>query len=78
MDLGDTGRRSDGRVFSNSEFGKALETGYLSLPAPCPLPGSTQPDIPFVMVGDEAFPLKSYMMRPYPGKNLPGIYNRIN
>ena len=72
MDLGDAGHHSDGGVFSNSEFGRSLETGSISLPAPCPLLGTTQPNIPFVMVGDEAFPLKSYMMRPYPGKNIPG------
>ena len=33
---------------------------------------TTQPDLPFVFVGDEAFPLRNYMMRPIPGKNLPG------
>lgn len=27
-------------------------------------------EIPYVLVGDEAFPLKTYMMRPYPGKSM--------
>ena len=45
-----------------------LEAGSLSFPHPRPLPGTTQLDVPFVIVGDEAFPLKNYMMRPYPGK----------
>lgn len=71
VDLGDAGRHSDGGVLSNSEFGKALEAGSLSFPAPRPLPGTTQPDLPYIIVGDEAFPLKPYMMRPYPGRNLP-------
>ena len=26
--------------------------------------------MPYVIVGDEAFPLKRYMMRPYPGRGL--------
>ena len=32
--------------------------------------GTTHPNIPYVIVGDEAFPLKLNMLRPYPGKNL--------
>ena len=34
--------------------------------------GSTQPPLPYVFVGDEAFPLHN-MLRPYPGRNLPGM-----
>ena len=71
VDIGDSGRHSDGGVLSNSEFGKALENGTLSLRSARPLPGTTQPSLPFVIVGDEAFPLKQNMLRPYPGKNLP-------
>ena len=73
VDIGDAGRHSDGGVLSNSEYGKALEAGLLSLPSPRPLPGTTQPDLPYIIVADEAFPLKQYMMRPYPGRNLPGM-----
>ena len=35
-------------------------------------PGTTEPSLPYVIVGDEAFPLKNYMMRPYPGRQLDG------
>ena len=73
VDLGNAGRHSDGGVLSYSAFGKALEVSSLPLSRPRPFPGMGQPDIPFVIVGDEAFPLKNYM-RPYPGRNLPGIF----
>ena len=70
LDVGDCGRHSDGGVLSNSTFGQALDSGKLSIPTGRPLPGTTQPTLPYVIVGDEAFPLKTNMMRPYPGRNL--------
>ena len=33
-------------------------------------PGTTGEDLPFVLIGDEAFPLRRYMLRPFPGTNL--------
>ena len=72
IDIGDAGRHSDGGILANSEFGNALEVGSLSIPEPCPLPGTTQPSLPYIIVGDEAFPLRMNMLRPYPGKQLSG------
>ena len=57
-------------VLANSDFGQALENGTLSIPDPHPLTGTTQPALPYVIVGDAAFPLKENILRPYPGKNL--------
>ena len=77
VDIGDAGRHSDGGILSNSEFGKALERNSLFLPPDRPLPGMST-FVPYVVVGDEAFPLKNHMMRPHPGKNLTdaqSIYN---
>ena len=42
------------------------------LPNPSPLPGTTEPELPYVIIGDEAFPLRNYLLQPYPGRRLPG------
>lgn len=61
------GSISDGGVWSNSDFGQALYHDEVDLPLDKPLPGT---DIPFphFFVGDEAFPLKKYLMRPFSGR----------
>ena len=55
---------SDGGVFRECSLSKALEEKSLNIPAPSPLPGRSDP-IPYMMVADEAFPLKKYIMKPY-------------
>ena len=78
VDVGDAGRHSGGGVFSNSAFGKTFEIGTLSIPSARFLIGTTQPAHPFAFVGDEAFPLKKNLLRPYPGRNLAepqAVYN---
>jgi hypothetical protein len=72
------GTQEDGGVLSNSAFGKALLQSKLPFPADSALPGTTQPALPYVIVGDEAFPLRTNMLRPFPRKNLPeskAVYN---
>jgi hypothetical protein len=59
----------DGGIWARSEIGKAFESGNFSVPGPVTLPGSDV-ELPHVVVADEAFPLKSYIMRPYPGQEL--------
>lgn len=70
VDVGDSGRHSDGGVLANSAFGKALLDDKLPFPDSRPLPGTTSPALPYVIVADEAFPLRSNMLCPYPGRNL--------
>lgn len=72
LQVGDFGRTSDGGVYNGSALGRAMEAKTLSVPADCPLPGSgAQGPMPYTMVGDAAFPLKTYLMRPFPGKQIP-------
>ena len=79
IDIGDSGSHSDGGVFANTAFGKALNKNLISLPQPSPLENEIDSEaVPYCFVGDEAFPLKIILMRPYPGQQLPldkRIYN---
>ena len=68
-DIGQPGRQSDGGIWEDSTFGRALQHGGINLPEDRNLPGGSDP-MPFVFVGDEAFPLKPYLMRPWPGRML--------
>lgn len=54
---------------SHSKLGKALDQNKLNIPPKEALPGTTN-NVPYVIIGDEAFPLKTYLLRPYPGKQL--------
>jgi len=65
------GRSSDGGIFSHSALCKCMENGSLNIPPDSCLP-ETNIEAPFVIVGDEAFPLKTYLMRPYPGRQSSG------
>ena len=69
VEVGANGRNSDGGIWDRCELKKAIEEGTLNLPSPRPLPGR-ECKIPFVITGDDAFPLKTYLMKPYPMKNL--------
>jgi len=69
IDIGASGRESDGGIFAQSQFGRALLQKTLNLPPPEVLPRSNVL-APFVFVGDAAFPLKENLMRPFPGRGL--------
>lgn len=67
IDLGAYGREGDRSVYATSPISKSLENGSMGLPPDVKLPNS---DIclPHFFVGDEVFPLKTYLMKPYPGR----------
>ncbi|XP_011705817.1 PREDICTED: uncharacterized protein LOC105461018 [Wasmannia auropunctata] len=67
VDIGAYGRRSDGGIFGSSVMGKNFNANGMNVPKPSAVAGGRI--LPYCLVGDEAFPLKPYMLRPYPGKN---------
>ena len=71
VDVGAYGSSSDGGVFARSELGRTLVDNALNLPADKILQGAAElGPLPYVIVGDEAFPIKRNLMRPYPGRDL--------
>lgn len=77
IEVGAYGKESDGGIFSNSNLSRMLQNGSLNVTSEQQLPG-TQLFLPHVLVGDEAHPLKTFLMRPYPRKRAGShedIYN---
>ena len=54
VDIGESGRNSDGGFFSNGHIGEAFKNRRLHIPETIP---GTRKRYPYVLVGDEAFQL---------------------
>lgn len=65
IDVGGYGRNSDGGIFEESLIGQKFAKRQFNLPEDKPLPGKADP-LPHVLVGDQAFALAPYLMRPFP------------
>jgi hypothetical protein len=69
IDFGAQGRCSDAGIFSECELNQAMLTNAINVPVPSKLPG-TQEVFPYVVVADDAFPLREGIMKPYPYRDL--------
>lgn len=70
IDVGTNGRISDGGVFAKSEFKRMLiDNNYFNMPDSALLP-FTNVRLPFVFIADDAFPLSTKLMKPYPQQTL--------
>jgi hypothetical protein len=69
FDLGAAGSQSDGGVFKNGSLGNICNSH--NFPAPCHL-GQRMLDVPFFLLGDEAFALDEHLMKPYPHRSAIG------
>ena len=78
VDVGANGRMSDGGIWNRSSL-KACPSSRdnpLQIPPPQVLPSQTTPTS-FVIVGDDAFSLMEYLMKPFPQTQLVNDENRI-
>ncbi|MCP4449959.1 MAG: transposase family protein, partial [Planctomycetes bacterium] len=65
------GMQSDAQIFNNSELKERLEDATLGLPPPEALPGQEgEEPVAYHILGDDAFALKPYLMKPYAKRNL--------
>ena len=72
VDFGQFGATNDAAVLNNSQLYKSLETRTCNFPAPDALDDDylvdgVCPEMGYFFVGDDIFPLRSYIMRPFPG-----------
>ncbi|XDV25635.1 hypothetical protein PO909_029521 [Leuciscus waleckii] len=71
IDVGSYGGNSDGGIFADSALGRALQRGTLNVPPPLELPSAPEfGKVNHVIVADEAFSMKPYLLRPYGGKRI--------
>ena len=70
VDVGANGRAGDAGIYGDSTLKKALEVGALHLPEPKAIVGIPEHKISYHLVGDDAFPMSTTLMKPYPQRNL--------
>lgn len=69
IDVGGFGSQSDGGTFHASKLYSCLSKNALKLPVTDEMPNS-EIILPYVMVGDGAYPLMEHLMTPYRGLDL--------
>lgn len=67
IDVGAYGKQSDSGIFDLCNLNKQLNRGALRVHIEKQLPDSDL-RAPHVIIGDEGYPLKPYLMRPYPDR----------
>ena len=68
VDIGIYGRDNDASIFNESKMGKAFKNNLFTLPKHRQLSTGTQ--VPPVLVGNDIFALKPWLMKLFSGKNL--------
>ena len=66
VDIGQYGSGNDSGLLKLSHMGKCFEDNSLNVPEGGKIPGMDV-ELPYFLEEDEIFPLKSWLMRPYPG-----------
>ena len=68
FDLGQYWTNKDSGVLANSKMKEMIEENRLNIPPPSTYKSCDFDPLPYFFVGDEIFPLKTLLVRSYPGK----------
>ena len=77
VDIGTEGSCSDAQIFNISELRNKIEDGSVGFPEAEPIEPDG-PDIPYFILADDAFALKTWLMKPYPLKGKGRTYQIAN
>lgn len=77
VDVGCQGRISDGGVFKNTHLYKKLQENSLNIPFPRVLQVPYAIEVPYFFLGDRAFALNEYTIKPFEGNPDQGSMERV-
>lgn len=69
LNIGTEGAAGDAQIWNGCDLKRRLSNNTMNLPPPEPLPGDVT-DIPYFIIGDDAFALEEYMQKPYSQRAL--------
>lgn len=69
VDVGSNGSASDAQIFNQGELKDCIVDGTIGFPPREPLKNDDRP-LPFYIIADDAFPLQTWLMKPYSRRNM--------
>ena len=70
VDVGTNGSSSDAQIFHGCYLCSGIVDGTLDVPDAEPLSGDDR-DMPYFLIGDDAFSLRTWLMKPFSARGLP-------
>ena len=70
VDVGTPGSASDAQIYNRSNLKEAMETNDIGFPDPEILPHDNQDPVPYFIVGDDAFALSTFLMKPFSRRGI--------